>query len=237
MRLPGPLLITLVIAASAAVISVIVFVAWVVSSGNVDDSGRPVRAATIDDLPHIVLQPKDVPDEFVQLTANEFTKLKTTGEYSSIASYETAFELPRDQAAPGETVCIVSIAALYPDGEAAEAALRKPIQQLEAAARRGAEAGSQIQDLRVTEPASLPRAVAAEYFSPSTSYCAAFENEPASVHLVRFEDQFQGQFVIGTIAMFVFETGSASDDPMELARLQQDRTRDWLASTGIESPQ
>lgn len=223
---------------AAALAGAVVFFATVVLwPGDDHEGGRTLRAATIDDLPHIVLQPEDVPDEFVQLTANEFTKLKTTGEYSSIASYETAFELPRDQATPGETVCIVSIAALYPDGEAAEAALRKPIQQLEAAARRGAQASSQIQDLRVTEPASLPRAVAAEYFNPSTSYCAAYESEPASVHLVRFEDQFQGQFVIGTVTMFVYQGGDGSADPTKLARQQEDTMRDWLASATTESPQ
>lgn len=238
MRLSGPLLVTLVIAVSAAVISVIVFFAWVVSLGSDDGGGRPIRAATIDDLPYIVLQPEDLPDEFVQLTENEFSKLKTTGEYSSIASYEAAFELPREQATPGGTVCIVSLAALYADAEAAGAALRKPIQQLEGAARRGDEASSQIQELRVVQPTPQPaRAIAARYFNPSTSYCAAYENEPAFVHLVRFEEQFQGQSVIGTITMYDYQEASTSDDPMKLARLQQNTMEDWLASTGIESPQ
>jgi hypothetical protein len=133
-------------------------------------------------------------------------------------------------------VCIVSIAALYPDEQAAEAAIRKPIQQLEAAARSGAAAGSQIQDLRVTEPASLPRAVAAEYFNPSTSYCAAYESEPASVHLVRFEDQFQVT-QIGTVTTFVFQGGDGSADPTKLARQQDDRMRDWLASNTAGTPE
>ena len=153
MRLPIRLVIVLGFGAVLGFLLLLLLFTTLLA-GSDDDGGRPLRAPMIDDLPHIVLQREDLPAEYVQLTENEFSKLKTTGEYGSIASYETAFELQRGQAAPGETVCIVSIAALYPNGEAAEAALRKPIQQLEAAARRGAEAGSQIQDLRVTEPAS-----------------------------------------------------------------------------------
>jgi len=80
------------------------------------------------------------------------------------------------------------------------------------------------------------RAIAARYFNPSTSYCAAYENEPAFVHLVRFEDQFPGQAVVGTVTMFVYQNAGRSDDPMELARLQENGMLDWLASTSIESP-
>jgi hypothetical protein len=236
MRPPGKLVVALVAAALAG--AVVFFATVVLWSGDGDEGGRPLRAAAIDDLPHIVLQPEDLPDEYVQLTEKEFSKLKTTGEYGSIASYETAFELPREQAEPGETVCIVSLVALYPSADEGAAAVREPIRQLEEAARRGDEAGSQIQELHVVQPTPDPaRAIAARYLSPSTSYCAAYENEPAFVHLVRFEDQFPGQAVVGTVTMFVYQTGNNSDDPMKLARVQQNRMRDWLASTGIESPQ
>jgi hypothetical protein len=231
MRLPKSLVVILGIGALLGALLVLLLVSISLAGFDNEGSAPPIRAATIDDLPHIVLQPEDLPDEFVHLTEDKFSRLKKTGgEYSSIASYETAFALPREQAQAGDTVCVVSIAALYTTSEAARAALREPIRQLGEVAQSGGEAGSQIQNLSSYEPERLAQAIAASYFNPSTSYCADYEDDPAGVHLVRFEDEFSGHAVVGTVTTFVYGEAGSSDDALALAERQEDGMREWLAN-------
>ena len=178
--------------------------------------GKPPREVTADDLALMVLQPEDVPAEFRQLPDSPDDRgFLEDGLSGSQATYIVDFELPPDEAEPGETVCMRNSALLYKTPEDATEAFREGEELQRELEEEGVEFGGEEVALPDLGDQSL---LGFRFSSSDTDFCS-FEDEPTEAHMIIFRHRN----VVGALIVFTYERGPSLDEAIELAQTQASR--------------
>ena len=177
---------------------------------------KPSGEVTAGDLALMVLQREDVPAEFRQLPDSPDDRgFHEDGLSGSQASYIVDFELPPEEAEPGETVCMRNAAHLYKTPEDANEAFSEG-EQLQ---RELEEEGVEFLGEEVALPDLGDQSLLGFRFSsPDTDFCS-FEDEPTEAHMIIFRHRN----VVGALIVYTYERGASLDEAIELAQKQASR--------------
>lgn len=179
------------------------------------------REVTSDDLPNIVLQRTDVDiGEMREATLNQ-------GSASAVYGHE--FEVPPEDAAAGDLVCVTAVLALHRSEDSARDAFANALQEfgrMQAASEEGA-----LEVERATAPNIGEDAIGYHLSGPLGVFCSGYENQPFDEHIVYFYDQD----VIGIITVVNLAGGSTPDEANRLAELQASRLELFYAGE-LRSP-
>ncbi len=198
------------VAAAAAVLAT----AGLAACGS--GAATPPREVTADDLAQMVLQPKDVPAEFRQLPDSPDDRgFHEDGLSGSQASYIVDFELPPEEALPGETVCVRNAAHLYKTPEDANEVFREGEELQRELEEEGVEFGGEEVALPDLGDQSL---LGFRFSSPDTDYCS-FEDEPTEAHMIIFRHRN----VVGALIVYTYERDASLDEAIQLAQKQASR--------------
>ena len=180
------------------------------------EGAKPPREVTADDLALMVLQREDVPAEFRKLPDSPDDRgFHEDGLSGSQATYIVDFELPPDEAEPGETVCMRNSALLYKTPEDAIVAFREGEELQRELEEEGVEFGGEEVALPDLGDQSL---LGFRFSSPDTDFCS-YEDEPTEGHMIIFRHRN----VVGGLIVFTYERGASLDEAIELAQTQANR--------------
>ncbi len=165
----------------------------------------------------MVLQREDVPAEFRQLPDSPDDRgFHEDGLSGSQASYIVDFELPPEEAEPGETVCMRNAAHLYKTPEDANEAFSEG-EELQR--KLEGELGHEFPGEEVALPDLGDQSLLGLRFSsPDTDFCS-YEDAPAEAHFI----VFRHRSVVGALLVYTYERGASLDEAIELAQKQASR--------------
>ncbi len=179
-------------------------------------AATPPSEISEEDLALMVLQQEDVPAEFRKLPDSPNDRgFHENGLSASQATYIVDFELPPDEAEPGETVCMRNSALLYKTHKDAIEAFREGEELQRELEEEGVEFGGEEVALPDLGDQSL---LGFRFSSPDTDFCS-YEDEPTEGHMIIFRHRN----VVGGLIVFTYERGASLDEAIELAQKQASR--------------
>ena len=190
-------------------------------------AATPPSEISAEDLALMVLQQEDVPAEFRQLPDSPDDRgFHEDGLSASQATYIVDFELPPEEAQPGDTVCVRNSALLYKTPEDINEVFREGEELQRELEEEGVELGGEEVALPDIGDQSL---LGFRISTPDTDFCS-YEDEPAEAHMIIFRHRN----VVGGLIVYTYERGASLDEAIELA--QKQATRIEAVFEGDDSP-
>jgi hypothetical protein len=193
------------------------------------------------DISQLVLQYEDVEPDLVRVDVKgeiensgeagvqaNLISFLLAAEEDGVATQIAEFELPADNAEPGEIICVTSFAGLTGNPEDPELGLFNVAELIgtsvdEPLVREGA-IEFELLDSELLDSLDL-RAVAWRFSSPSEDLCAAYKDRQAEGYIFFFINQK----VLGTLFVTTLDDGADFAEAAALARKQASRIESVLA--------